>query len=69
MNIKMAMNSQLSTTESQKHTQQTSKTITESQIQRSFGGLSAERRMEENWGKDAEVKKCKLVGTKQTGGC
>ena len=41
MNIKMATNSQLSTTESKKQTKQTTRTGTESQIWRSFGELSA----------------------------
>ena len=40
MNIKMAMNSQLSTLESKKQTKQTKRTETELQIWRSFGGLS-----------------------------
>ena len=44
MNIKRATTHlQLSTTESKKQTKQTSRTGTESQIWRSFGGLSAER--------------------------
>ena len=43
MNSKMATNVQSSTTESKKQTKQTSRTGTESQIWRSFGGLSAER--------------------------
>ena len=68
MNIKMAIDSQLPTTESKK-TKQTSRTGTESQIWRSFGGLSVGRGKEENGGKDAGIKKYKLVGTKQTGGC
>ena len=42
-NVKMATNSQLSTTESKKQTQQTSRTETESQIWRSRGGLSVRR--------------------------
>ena len=41
MNIKMATNTQLLTTESKKQTKQTSRTGTESQIWRPFGGLSA----------------------------
>ena len=40
MNIKMAMNSQLSTLESKKQTKQTKRTETELHIWRSFGGLS-----------------------------
>ena len=47
MNIKMATNSQLSTTESKKQTKQTMRTGTESEIWRSFGGLSVERGKEE----------------------
>ena len=43
MNVKMAINSQLSTIESKKHTKQTSRTETESEIWRSFGGLSVGR--------------------------
>ena len=39
----MVINSQLSTNESKKQTKQTSKTETESQIRRSFGGLSLGR--------------------------
>ena len=47
MNTKMAINSQPSTTESKKQTKQTSRTGTESEIWRSFGGLSVERGKEE----------------------
>ena len=61
----MAINSQLPV-ESEKQTRQTSRTETESQIWRSFGGLLVIRGMEENGGKDAQIKKYKLVGTKQT---
>ena len=43
MNIKMAINSQLSTIKSKKQTKQTSRTETESQIWRSFGGLPVGR--------------------------
>ena len=57
MNIKKATNSQLSTTESKNQTKQTSRTGTESQIWRSFAGLSAGRRKGENEGKGAEIKK------------
>ena len=64
----MATNSQLSTTESKKQTKQTSRTGTESQIWRSFGGLSAGRVKGENGGKGTGIKNYKLVGTKQTGG-
>ena len=49
MNIKVARNSQLSTTESKKQTKQT-RTETESQKWRSHGGLSAGRGGDE-WGK------------------
>ena len=73
MNIKMTSNSQLSTTkpkkQKQKQTKQTSRTGTESLIQRSFGQLSFGRGKGEYWGKGTEIKKYKLVGTKQTGGC
>ena len=68
MNIKMATNSQLSTTESKKHTKQTSKIVTESQKWRSFRGLSAGKGKGENREKGEGTKKYKLVGTKQTGG-
>ena len=43
MNIKVTMNSQLSTIESKKQTKQVSRTETDSQIWRSFGGLSVAR--------------------------
>ena len=68
MNIKMVTNSQLSKTEAKEQTKQTSRTRTESQIWRSFGGLSVGRGKEENGGKDAWIKQ-KLVGTKLTEGC
>ena len=68
MNIKMSINSQLSTIESKTQTKQTSRTETESQIWRSFGGLLVGRWKEDNEGKSAEIKKYKLVGTEQTGG-
>ena len=68
MNIKMAINSQLSTIESKKQTKQISRTGIESQIWRSLGGLSARREKGENGGKDAWIKKYKLVHTKYTGG-
>ena len=67
MNIKMAINSQLSTIESKKQTKQTSRTETESQIWRSFGGWSVGRRKGGNWRKGAGIQKYKLVGTEQTG--
>ena len=44
----MAINSQLSTIKSKKQTKQKSRTETESEIWRSFGGLSAGRRKGEN---------------------
>ena len=69
MNIKMATNSQLSTTESKKQTKQTTRTGTESQIWRTVGGFSAGTGKRKNGWKAAEIKKCKLVGTEQTGGC
>ena len=61
----MTTNLQLSTTDSkkQKQTKQT-RTGTESQIWRSFGGLSAGRGKGENEGESAGIKKYKLVGTK-----
>ena len=68
MNIQMAINSQLSTIESKEQSKQTSRTVTESQVWRSFEGLSVGRRKEGNEGKGAEIKKYKLVGTKQTEG-
>ena len=52
MNIKMVINSQLSTIESKKQTKQISRTGIESQIWRSLGGLSARREKGENGGKD-----------------
>ena len=65
----MTTKSQLSTTESKiekekKQTNQTTRTETESQIWRSFGGLSAGRGKEDNRGKGAG-----LVGTKQARRC
>ena len=57
MNIKMAINSQLSRIESKKQTKQTSRTGTESEIWKSFGGLSAWRGNGENGGKGAGNKK------------
>ena len=68
MNIKMATNLQLSTTESKKQTKQTSRTGTESQIWRSFGGLSVGKGKGKNGGKVARIN-YKLVDTEQTGGC
>ena len=50
-------------------TKQTSRTEAESQIWRSFGGLSVGRENEENVGKGAGIKKYKLVGTEWTGRC
>ena len=68
MNIKMAINSQLSTIESIKQTKRTSRTETESQLWRSFGGLSVGREKGENEGKNAGIRKYKWVGREQTGG-
>ena len=65
----MAISSQLSTTESKKQTKQTSRTETESQTWRSFGGLPAGKGKGENGGKGKGIKKCKLIGTEQAGGC
>ena len=65
----MATNSQVSTTESKKQSKQTTRTGTESQIWRSFGGLSVGKGKRENEGKVTGIKKYKLVGTEQTGGC
>ena len=64
MNIKMTINSQLLKIESKTRTKQTSRTGTEPQIWKSFGKLLAGRGKEENGGKDAGIKKYKLVGTK-----
>ena len=57
MNIKMATNSQLSKTEFKKHTKRTTRTGTESQIQRSFGGLLTGRGKGKNRGNGAGIKK------------
>ena len=57
----MAINLQLSTTESKKQTKQTSRTETESW--ESFGALSIWRGKVGLWGKVAGTKKYKLVGT------
>ena len=57
MNIKITINPQLSTIESKKQTKQTSRTETESQIWRSFGGLSVGREKGEIGEKGAGVKK------------
>ena len=57
MNIKMAINSQLSIIEPKNQTKQTSRTGTESQIWRSFGVLSAGRGKGENEGNGTEIKK------------
>ena len=69
MNIKMAIHSQLSTFESKKQTKQISRAETGSQIWRSFGGLLVGREKGEDGGKGEGIKKYKLVGTEQTGGC
>ena len=65
----MTINSQQSKIENKKQTKQTSRTETESQICRSFGGLSVGRGKGENEGKGAGIKKYEQVGTKWTGGC
>ena len=57
MNIKMAINSQLSKIESKKQTKQTSRTETESWMWRSYGGLSVGRGKRENRGKGTKIKK------------
>ena len=58
MNIKMATNSQLSTTKSKKNqTNQITRTGTESSIWRSHEGLSVGRRKGENGGKGTGNKK------------
>ena len=57
MNISMAINSQLSTIESKKQTKQTTRTETESQIWRSYRGLSVWREKGEDGGKGAGIKK------------
>ena len=59
MNIKVARNSQLSTTESKKQTKQT-RTETESQKWRSHGGFSVGRGRGEHGGKVTGNKKHKL---------
>ena len=64
MNIKLAINSQLSTIESKKQTKQTSRTGTESWIWRSFGEVTVGSGEGENGEKGAGIKKYKLVGTK-----
>ena len=64
----MAINSQLSTIEYDKQTKRKSRTETESQIQHSYGGLSVGREKGENEGKNAGIRKYKLVGREQTGG-
>ena len=64
MNIKMTANSQLSKTKpKQKQTKQTSRTKTESQMWKSFGGLSVGRANGRNGGKGTEIKKYKLAST------
>ena len=65
MNTKMAINSQLSPTESkQKQTKQIMRTGTKSYIWRSFGGVPAGKGNGENETKVSGIKKYKLVGTK-----
>ena len=65
--MKMAINSQLSKTVSKKQTKQT-RIGTESQIWRSFGGLSVGGEKGKNEEKGLGIKKYKLVSTKLTGG-
>ena len=60
MNIKMAINSKLSIIEYKK--QQTSRTETESWMWRSFGGLLAGGKGE-NEGKGVVIKKYKFIGS------
>ena len=67
MNIKMVINSQLLTIESKKQTKQTNRTETESQIWRSFGGLSIGSGKGEIEEKGTGIDKYKFVGTEQTG--
>ena len=57
MNIKMIINSQLPKIESKNQTKQTNRIETESQIWRSFGGLSAGRGQRKNGGKGTVIKK------------
>ena len=66
MNNKMGINTYLSTTESKKQTKQTSRTGTESQVWRLFGGLSTGKG---DGGKGAGIKKYKLVDLEQRWGC
>ena len=61
MNIKMAINSQLSTIESKKQTRQPAE---QKQDRRSFGETSVWKGKGESGGKGAGIKKYKLVGTK-----
>ena len=61
MNIKIIINSQLSTIESEKQIKQIRRTETESW--ESFGALSIWRGKVGLWGKVAGTKKYKLVGT------
>ena len=67
MNIKMVINSQLLTIESKKQTKQTNRTETESQIWRSFGGLSIGSGKGEIGEKGTGIDKYKFGGTEQTG--
>ena len=69
MNIKMAISLEVPTTEFKKQTKQTKRIKTESQIQRSFGGLSVGKGKGGNEGNGTGIKKYKLVGTEQTEGC
>ena len=65
MNIKMATNSQLSTTDSKKQTKQTTRTGRESQVWRSQGQLSAGKGKGGCRGKGAGVKHNWLVQNRQ----
>ena len=67
MNIKMAINSQLSTIESKQEAKQTTRTRTESQNWRSHGGLSAEKEKGENGGKVTGNKKHKWQAQNRQG--
>ena len=57
MNIKMATNSQLSTTKCKIQTKQTTRTGIQSHVCRLVGGLSAGSRKGANGGKGAGIKK------------
>ena len=64
MNVKMVINSQLSTTESRKQTKQTSRTETESKYGDHLKlGEGSWRGKVENGGKDTGINKYKLIVT------